>query len=340
MNIALAIGLQVISSFLFASGATLQHLGVKSTFDPSGKTSSNRLTLSGLLRLFLIRKWLMGLVFVFAGAALHLVALSMAPVAVVQPVGILAVPWSVLLAAKIHGHKVPGRVWAAVSVTVLGVVGFTIFSSLFATGDKPFEFTPILISFIVVCLISAVLSLAAIRAASWAKAMLWSSVGAIFYGLASGMMKAGMNLVQDHGFSLFEWQVLAVIGFMLACYGLGVWMIQQGYASGPAEITVGTMTTVDPFVAVIFGLLVLGEGQGMGLGPALGMAVSGAVAVYGVVLLSRDHPDAVEERRVVAEEAAEALVEATAFTFVKVDGSDVVPGSGRDGQRGEGGPEA
>ena len=339
MNIVLAIGLQVIGSFLFASGATLQHLGVKSTFDPSGKTSSNRLTMGGMLRLFKIRKWLLGLVFVFSGAAFHLIALTMAPVAVVQPVGILAVPWSVLLAAKIHGHTVPGRIWKAVSITILGVVGFTIFSSLFATGEKPFEFTPILISFIVVCALCAVLSVIATRAASWAKAMLWSSVGAIFYGLASGLMKAAMNLVQSHGFSLLHWQVLAVIAFMLACYGLGVWMIQQGYASGPAEITVGTMTTVDPFVAVLFGLIVLGEGIGMGIGPTLGMIVSGAVAVYGVVLLSRDHPDAVEERRQAAQEAAEALAAAQTLGLVS-DVGDEPDGSARDGQSGQSSPKA
>ncbi len=322
MNIAIAIGLQVIGSFLFASGATLQHLGVKSTFDPSGKTSSNRLTLGGMLGLFRIRKWLLGLALVFSGAAFHLIALSMAPVAVVQPVGILAVPWSVLLAAKIHGHEIPRRIWTAVSVTILGVVGFTIFSSLFATGEKEFQFNPILISFIVVCAVCAVLSFVATRAVSWAKAMLWSSVGAIFYGLASGMMKAAMNLIQDGGFSLTHWKVLAIVGFMLACYGLGVWMIQQGYASGPAEITVGTMTTVDPFVAVVFGLIVLGEGYGMGIGPTIGMVVSGAIAVYGVVLLSRDHPDAVEERRQAAEEAAQALAAAHALQVVDGEPSD------------------
>lgn len=303
MEIALAIGLQVISSFLFASGATLQHLGVKSTFDPNARQSSNRLTIKGMLSLFLIPKWLLGLLSVLIGAGLHLVALSMAPVAVVQPVGILAVPWSVILASKIHGHKVSSRIWTAVGITVLGVVGFTVFSSVFATGEKEFGFQGILVSFIVVCVVCAILSVFAVRAAAWAKAMLWSSVGAIFYGLASGMMKAAMNLVQSGEFELFHWQVLVVIGFMLACYGLGVWMIQQGYASGPAEITVGTMTTVDPFVAVIFGLFILGEGAGMGPLPAIGMAISGAVAVYGVVLLSRDHPDALEERRKDAEEA-------------------------------------
>ncbi len=296
MNITLAIILQVISSFLFASGATLQSLGVRSTFDPDAKASSNKLTFKGMLKLFTIPKWLFGLVSVLAGAALHLVALTMAPVAVVQPVGILAVPWSVLLASRIHGHKIPSKIWSAVVVTIVGVVGFTVFSSLFATGKKDFDFGAVTIAFIAVAVLCAVLSLLAPKVTPWAKAMLWSSVGAIFYGLASGMMKASMNLIQDHGMSFLDWRVLVTIGYMLACYGLGVWMIQQGYASGPAEITVGTMTTVDPFVAVLFGLIVLGEGSKMGVGPSIGMAVAGFVAVAGVVLLSKDHPDAVAER--------------------------------------------
>lgn len=308
MNIPLAIGLQVLSSFLFASGATLQHLGVKSTFEPGATASSNKLTMMGLLKLFLIPKWLLGLGCVLLGALLHLWALTMAPVAVVQPVGILAVPWSVLLASRIHGHEIPMRVWRAVGVTVLGVVGFTIFSSVFARGEKQFGFMPVTWSFIAVCVICAVLSFfAARKAAPWAKAMLWSSVGAIFYGLASGMMKAAMNMVQSGHFELFHPTTLIVIGYMIACYVLGVWMIQQGYASGPAEITVGTMTTVDPFVAVLFGLFILGEGSGMGLLPSVGMILSGALAVYGVVLLSKDHPDAVEEReKAAAEKTAQA----------------------------------
>ncbi len=304
MLIALAIAMQVVGSFLFASGAILQSLGVRSTFDPEAKASSNQLSAGGLFRLFTIRKWLFGLLFVLAGAAMHLTALSFAPVTVVQPVGILAVPWSVLLAARIHKHRPTGRLWFAVGLTIAGVAGFTALSTANATGGHPFQFVPVFLSFLAVCLIAVALSVAAHRAVPWAKAMLWSSVGATFYGLASGLMKAGIDLIQHHGQPLTGWQFIVTVVMTLACFVLGLWMIQQGYASGPAEITVGTMTTVDPFVAVLFGLVVLGEGSQMGFVPALGMIITGGVAVLGVVLLSKDHPDAVDERRQHAEEQA------------------------------------
>ncbi len=297
MNIAVAITLQVIGSVLFAVGAMLQSIAVRSEFDPDQVASGNRLSFAKLLRQFTKPRWLAGLLCVIGGAGLHLVALTMAPVAVVQPIGILAVPWSVLLAARIHRHRIPGKVWQAVVLTIIGVVGFTVFSALFATGRKDdFAFEAIVTSFLLVLLVCALLTMAALRAPGWAKAMLWATVGAVFYGLASGMMKSAMNLVQRHGRDFLTADVLVVVGFMLACYILGVWMIQQGYASGPPEITVGTMTTVDPFVAVVFGLVVLGEGIGMPPTAVLGMVVFFALAVYGVARLSSEHPDAVRER--------------------------------------------
>ncbi|PIE99182.1 MAG: hypothetical protein CR979_03425, partial [Propionibacterium sp.] len=274
--------MQVISSFSFASGATLQSLGVKSTFDPSGRTSSNKLTFTGLLKLFTIPKWLLGLGFVFLGAGIHLYALTLASVTVVQPVGILAVPWSVLLASKIHGHKIPARIWKAVGITIIGVFGFTWFSSRHAVSDSDVQIGPVVLSFVIVLLLCGVLAVVASKTVPWAKAMLWSSVGAMFYGLASGMMKAALDGLFKYSWGITDIRVWGTAGLMLVCYVLGVWMIQQGYASGPAEITVGTMTTVDPFVAVLFGLFVLKEGAGMGTFPAIGMAVTGAIAIYGV----------------------------------------------------------
>jgi drug/metabolite transporter (DMT)-like permease len=73
---------------------------------------------------------------------------------------------------------------------------------------------------------------------------------------------------------------------------VGGFMVQQALANGPAEITVGSMTTTDPIVAVSFGLVVLGEGVHITPLAAVGMVIAGALSVWGVVQLSRHHPDA------------------------------------------------
>jgi hypothetical protein len=72
-------------------------------------------------------------------------------------------------------------------------------------------------------------------------------------------------------------------------------MIQQAYANGPAEIVVGSMTTTDPIVAVTFGLVVLGEGALVTWPDAVGMLIAGAIAIAGVVVLSRHHPESMTD---------------------------------------------
>ena len=56
-----------------------------------------------------------------------------------------------------------------------------------------------------------------------------------------------------------------------------------------------------------FGLAVLGEGVRLGWTDALGMLVSGAIAVGGVVILSKYHPDAQHNRPTPTAAAPEAL---------------------------------
>ena len=75
------------------------------------------------------------------------------------------------------------------------------------------------------------------------------------------------------------------VGAVLA----GMW-IQQGYASGPAETVVGALNAAAPVAGVAYGIAVLGEGSA--LTPTAGVLMLGfaAVAIWGVVLLSRIHP--------------------------------------------------
>ena len=53
------------------------------------------------------------------------------------------------------------------------------------------------------------------------------------------------------------------------------------------------LTVVDPIVAIIIGLAVLHEADGAPFGAYIGFAAAGALAVTGVFLLARFHPEVV-----------------------------------------------
>lgn len=288
-NIPLAITIVVFASFLFAGGSTIQHLAVSRSVD---KTAENRsMGLGQVWDLVRNPRWLLGLGTVAVGASLHIVGLMMAPVTVVQPVGILAVPWAVLLAAKIH-HFRPGKaIWGAVALTIVGIVVFTMFSASTAAPDTELPPTRIVVASLIVFAIGGVLGYLGRFGSPAIRCLMWASGGSFFYGLSSAMVKSVSELVRD-GDYLGRPLFWTVVTFLLICYVVGGWMVQQGYANGPAEIVVGSMTTTDPIVAVTFGMAVLGEGARLGFGDAVGMLLSGAVAVAGVVVLSKYHPDA------------------------------------------------
>lgn len=311
-NIPLAIGIVVVASFLFAGGSTLQHLAVSRSVDRGAENRS--MGLRQVLSLLHNPRWLLGLGTVVVGAAMHIVGLMLAPVTVVQPVGILAVPWAVLLAAKIHNFRPSRAIWGAVALTIAGIVVFTVISASTAAPDTELPPTRIVVACLIVFVVGGVLGALGQFGPPALRCLMWASGGSFFYGLSSAMIKTITELVRS-GDYLHRPLFWTVVVFLLICYVMGGWMVQQGYANGPAEIVVGSMTTTDPIVAVTFGLAVLGEGALLTPLDAIGMALSGAVAVGGVVILSKYHPEAQR-----APEPAQALAQGDSASASAGDG--------------------
>ncbi|OYN98037.1 hypothetical protein CGZ96_09995 [Enemella evansiae] len=288
-NIPLALVLGVVASLCFATGATFQHDGIGKQFGADAE--SRTLTLRRVLSMVRDRHWILGTGMILIGALLHLVGVKLAPVTVIQPVGILAVPFAVLLAAR-KNHTRPTRMMiVAILMAVAGIVGFTWFSASSAAEDTVIDGRLILYASLVVFALAIIAGIVGAKGPVAARCLAWATSGALIYGLATALMKT----------TLVTWERSAELGLAhfwanlagcLACYAIGAWAIQQAYASGPAEIVVGSMTVMDPLTAVAFGLIVLGEGANIGLGAGIGMVLAGGLASLGVVLLSKYHPDA------------------------------------------------
>ena len=285
-NLPLAVVLTVLASFALAVASVVQHLAVGTAAAPEAGTK-----LSGRQLLAVVRnpRWLGGLALTGVGAVLQVVALMLAPVTVVQPIGVLAVPWTILLAARVHRAPITQRMWAAAALTVAGTAAFAWIAITHAAPSPVLNDSWLVVGTLAGFAVAALLAVLGARGPLAQRCLAWSAAAAVIYGAESGVVKAIGHYTASRPWagSLTFWFLAASIaaGALLA----GIW-IQQGYASGPAEIVVGTLNAAGPVAGVAFGIVVLGEGVNITGRAGVGMLLFAAVAIWGVVLLSRFHP--------------------------------------------------
>ncbi len=124
--------------------------------------------------------------------------------------------------------------------------------------------------------------------------MFYVLAAGILYGFVAVLVRLTMTHTIAHGIGQIHW--LTVIMIVVASV-VGGWMVQCAYSCGPPDLVIAGLTVVDPIVGVVLGLSVLGE-AGPDFTPGIGMVMclAGTVAIVGVVLLSRHHPEVIERR--------------------------------------------
>lgn len=286
-QVVIAIGLAVVASFCFAIGAILQHHGIGNS---AGESESNDLTIGRFKSMLRDRWWLGGSLIVALGALMHLIGVSLAPVSVVQPIGILAVPISVIITARLRRQVPNQRMIIGIVLAVVGLVLFTWFVTRDPLPDTVIHPPQILIGAVITLAVAFACIIPARRGPKQFRTLCWAAAGSIIYGLSTALMKVGWTMFNAGQWAHpYFWFTLVGIGI---CYLVGMLLIQQGHAVGAPEIVVGAMTVVDPLTAVAYGIAVLGEGSHLDAVSATGMAAMGALAAFGVFLLSKYHPDA------------------------------------------------
>lgn len=223
------------------------------------------------------------------GVVLQLVALSMAPLIVVQPIGAIALIITPLLNAKINKTKLDSKTWAAIGLTTLGIGAFV----GQATGvAKEAKLTDANLLQVLGALIAILVALGIwfILSGKRAKALTFVLGAGVLYGFVATLAKVVIQRVYQ---GEFEWLTILCLIALVGAVLLGGWFVQNAYASGPPDLVIAGLTVIDPIVAVSIGIVILGEAKQAGIQTIIGFSIAAAIAVVGVFRLAKVHPELV-----------------------------------------------
>jgi glycosyltransferase involved in cell wall biosynthesis len=286
--IAAGLGFAAAAACCYAVAATLQHDAVHTVADGAGS-----LRLGQLGALALRRRWLLGMLAMCCGAALHVVSLSLAPLLIVQPVGVLAIGLTALLTAR-SAKVLPSRTTvAAVLATAAGVGLFLLVAAPHASGAAVPEMAAGRVLPVTGAVVAALVA-GAVVTRGWARCPLFATAAGVAYGTVSVLTRAVADRIRVAGLAgLPLWPtVYTVLGGVLAIVA-GAVCVQQAYASGRPDTVLACQTVVDPLIGVLFGVFLFHEAVGTTPAAVFGQVAGGALAVLGVLLLARRRTETV-----------------------------------------------
>jgi glycosyltransferase involved in cell wall biosynthesis len=272
----LAIGCAMLAAAFFASAVALQHNAVRTT------NHTESLSLGTFARIARSRRWLAGASLAVTGTALHVTALSLAPLAIVQPIGVLSLVLTVSLTPR--ARAIPQARKAVVAVCA-GVFGFVTLAALAGQPPTAIVRPESAQALIVGALLFAALGL---RARGRARCFTLATGTAVLFGLGSALIRAASEDVLHQGAPL-SGLLLAAEAVLLML--TGGWLLHQAYAAGPAAVVIAATTVIDPLTAVTVGLGVYGEAVHTSLFSMVLQAGFAVLAITGVLVLARSVPD-------------------------------------------------
>ncbi|MFD6098669.1 DMT family transporter [Nocardiopsis flavescens] len=268
--------LAVAGAFALALGSALQERDAVRA--PGGQVARAGF----LLHLLRQPRWLLGTLAAGAGVCLHLLALSGAPLTVIQPIGVTGLLFAIVLSALFNHQRVrPSQIIAGVAV-MAGLIGVLL---TFPHGSE----LPVMPTGVALVLTGATLSagLAVYLTAHWmpsgARAIALALAGGTAMGATSGLARViTANAVADWT-TVVGW--LTLLAVVLAAFG-GL-LMQNAYRTGHFAAAYATLLITDPVVSVGIGAILLGEGAPETPADQVGAFAFAALAMAGTIALAR-----------------------------------------------------
>lgn len=288
----IAVFLALLGACFLAVGAQRQGSAVRSN------TGGLSLNSTGFMRLLRNPRWILGLILLGAGMVCNVIALSMASLTVVQPIGAIALVITTIVNSRDQGVRINRATVVAISACVSGSALFVLLAVNVTRRDHTVlpdqELTAVLLLCIAVALFGTLAAVFKRRL----NAFTYILGAGVLFGFVAVLTKIiATHLLDPNGRFLLNVPFYSVIA-IIAAAGLGSWFVQSAYASGPPDLVIAGLTVIDPIVGIAVGIAVLGELQpNVESVIAIAMGAAAIVAIIGVIALARHHPDVVKRQK-------------------------------------------
>lgn len=281
----IAIALAALGAIFLALGAQFQNDAVTEHHAPK-QFKLRSLHIKQVADLLRRPRWLAGTSFMGLAIMFQLAALALAPLIVVQPIGAIALIITSFLNARIYKLKLDTKTILAILITMLGVSGFVLFAATSATQVKLNDAMLLQVVGVLIGVLAVFGSLFYFSKGRVGPLQYIFGAG-VLYGFVASLAKVVIQrLIQGD----INWLTLLAALALISAAVLGGWFVQNAYAAGPPDLVIAGLTVIDPAVAVGIAIVILGEASAAASGQVLGFGISGLVAILGVLMLSKVHP--------------------------------------------------
>ncbi|MBP1325141.1 drug/metabolite transporter (DMT)-like permease [Leucobacter exalbidus] len=308
----LGIPVALLGAAFLAFGAQYQSRGLNKVERLTGESAGSGLSIAHMLKLVARPSWVIGTLLLGLAVLLQIGSLSLSPLIVVQPIGVVGLVITSVLNSKLSGVKLGKRAKSAIGMCVAGTICFVTVAA-FTASDRPVTDQKLIIILVLFGIVFIVTIGTLLLLRRRAIALLYIVGAGVLYGFVATFAKAVIGRVQQGDFDLLTWLCVAAL---LAGALVGMVYVQNAYSSGPPDLVVAGLTVIDPLIAVLIGIVVLNEAAGAPGWAIIGFIVTGIVAVVGVIGLARYHPQTgqsviVESTAVTTDGVADTVAPAT-----------------------------
>lgn len=283
----LGIPLALIGAALLAFGAQYQSRGLNKVERIVGESARAGISFRHILSLLRRPSWVSGTLLLGLAVVFQLGSLSLSPITIVQPLGVVGLVITSILNSRISGVKLGKRVKTSIAVAVVSVAVFVTVAAMNVTARTVTDAKLIaVLSWFGGVFVTALVLFLLFR--KRAIALIYIVGAGVLYGFVATFAKVVISRLQQNDFEGLTW----ICVFALVAGGLlGTLFVQNAYSSGPPDLVVAGLTVIDPIVAVLIGILILNEAAHASLGAAVVFVITGITAIIGVIGISKFHPE-------------------------------------------------